>query len=220
MADPISREKFIAQREEAMAAMQEGEAGRLDKPKGFKAYYQNQINEYDENLAKVFSYTRANNERPYVLGSSDGIGDPGVVYTGAHQKDGTPLTSKQKNIIEAHEKGHGLRDFQSPLDSREIRSIIDEAQLEKLTGIKRQAGDTSYSSDYVREPIEIIERMAQFKNYFGMSAQDTFEKKHLDHIRAHYVADTGLDNGITNLLQCVTPETEAAFLKVINKYPI
>ena len=220
MADPVSKEKFIAQRTEAIPVMKDGGVGMLVKTTDSKDRYKNQIDTYDETLAKVFSYTRVNNERPHVLGSSEGVGDPGVVYSGAHKKDGTPLTPRQKNIIEAHEKGHGLRDFESPLDTREIRLVIDEEQLAELSKIRRAEKDPSYNSTYIREPIEIIERMAQFKNYFGMGAQDTFEKKHLDHIRAHYVTDTGLDNGVTNLLTCVTPQTEAAFISVINKYPI
>ena len=220
MIDPVSKEKFVARREEAMVAMKTGEVGRYDKPKQFQDHYQNQIDTYDETIETVFNYTKVNNERPQVLGSSAGIGDPGTVYTGAHHKDKTPLTPRQKNIIEAHEKGHSLRDFESPLDSSEIRSVIDELHLDDLTQEKRTAGDSSYTSNYVRNPAEIIERMAQFKNYFGMGADETFTKKHLDHIRTHYTADTGLDNGITYLLRCVTPETEVTFLSVINKYPI
>lgn len=220
VTDPASKEKFIAQRAKAMELMRDGEPGQFDKPKNFKGHYQDQIDNYDDTVRKVFSHTNVTNERPHVLGSSKGIGDPGVVYSGAHHRDGRPLTSRQKNIIEAHEKGHSLRDFESPLDSGEIRSVIDGEQLEALTRMRRDEGDSSYSSNYIHNPAEIIERMAQFKNYFGMSAQDTFEKKHLDHIRAHYVTDTGLDNGVTNLLTCVTPQTETAFISVINKYPI
>lgn len=220
MTDPVSREKFIACRTEAMEAMKDGEVGKLDKEEAFKKYYQNQIDHYDETIAQVFSYTRIGNEHPQTLGKSLNIGDPGVVYSGAHHKDGTPLTTRQKNIIEAHEKGHGLRDFESPIDGREIRLVIDEEENKKLEEAKPRKDGNSYSPEYLRDAREIIERMAQFKNYFGMGAADAFEKKHLDHIREHYVTDTELDNGITDLLTCVTPKTEAAFLSVINKYPI
>lgn len=220
MADPLAKEKFIAQRTEAMPAMQEGEVGMFDKAKRFKDYYQSQNDSYDETLSKVFSHTRVNNERPHVLGSNSGIGDPGVVYFGAHHEDGSPLTPRQKNIIEAHEKGHGLRDFESPIDAREIRSIIDGEAFAALTQVKRQEGASGYNPNYILEPAEIIERMAQFKNYFGMGATEPFTKKHLDHIRNQYVTDTGLDNSVSDLLTCVTSRTEQAFLKVINKYPI
>lgn len=220
MSDPLSKEKFIAQRTEAMPAMKEGEAGMFDKAKRFKDHYQSQIDSYDETLSKVFSHTRVSNERPHVLGSSSGIGDTGVVYSEAHHKDGSPLTPRQNNIIEAHEKGHGLRDFESTIDTKEVKSIIDGEVLDALTQSKRQEGALGYNPNYILAPAEIIERMAQFKNYFGMGAAEPFTKRHLDHIRNQYVTDTGLDNSVSDLLTCVTPKTERAFLKVINKYPI
>ena len=220
VTDPLTKEKFVATRTLAMETMRDGEVGMLDKPKHFKAHYQNQIDNYDQTVGAVFGSTKIGNQRPRALGSSTGIGDPGIVYDGAHQKDGTLLTSRQKNIIEAHEKGHGLRDFESDIDANEIGSIIDPQVLNALTQIKRESGDQNFTGTYTREPAEIIERMAQFKNYFGMDATEKFTKQHLDRIRKQYVIDTGLDNGVTDLLTYITPETEGAFLKVINKYPI
>lgn len=220
MIDPISKEKFTTTRVGAMGAMHEGEVGEFDKPKQFKEHYQNQIDNYERTIAKVFNQTKVSNERPHVLGASAGIGDAGIVYRDAHHKDGTPLTNRQKNIIEAHEKGHGLRDFESDIDKSEIRSIIDPQALAGLKLSMQEAGDKNFNGNYTQKPEEIIERMAQFKNYFGMVADEKFTKQHLDYIRKNYVANTGLDNGISDLLHVVTPETEKAFLDVINKYPI
>jgi hypothetical protein len=220
--DPITKEKFTKTRTEAMETMREGEVGKVDKPKQFKEHYQNQMDNYDRTVDAVFSRTKIGDGgiKSFTLGMSTGIGDTGIVYDGAHQKDGTPLTARQKNIIEAHEKGHGLRDFESTIDRNEIRSVIDPQALMELKSQKQESGDKNFRGNYTEEPAEVIERMAQFKNYFGMSANEKFTKKHLDHIRKHYVADTGLDNGVSDLLACVTPETEKAFLDVINKYPI
>jgi hypothetical protein len=232
MLDPTTKERFIAQRREAMFIMKQGPTpeeliGTKHEHK-YESHYEDQVENYDRNVGRIFGHTEVRKPAdyglfPHHLGRG-GIGTVGTVFTDAIHK-GVPLTSRQMNIVEAHEKGHGLRDYTSPLDKQEIQSIIDDEALATLTTEYKELErlghkEGRFRSSYVERPDEIIERMAQFKNYFGMGAQDTFEKKHLDHIRAHYVADTGLDNNITDLLQCVTPETEAAFLKVINKYPI
>lgn len=218
--DPITEEKFVLTRTKAMENMREGTVGKRDKPELFKQHYQAQIDNYHQTINKVFNSTRIGNERPHVLGSSKGVGDPGIVYNKkARQKDGVRLTDRQKNIIEAHEKGHGLRDFESELDQSEIGSVIDPNALETLRTLKRDNGAT-FRSAYITEPAEIIERMSQFKNYFGMKANEKFTRYHLEYIRRRYAVDTGLDNDISDLLYLITPNTEDAFIEVINKYPI
>ena len=229
MLDPTTKERFIAQRTEAMLAMPSGEPSTFERrPREFQSHYQAQIDNYDTRVEEIFSRTNIGNaadfgKSPRNLGQS-GIDQPGTIFTDATHQDRF-LSNRQLNMVEAHEKGHGLRDYTSPIDTAEIKSIIDEDALEELTEMHRERErlgekEGRFQSRYAARPDEIIERMAQFKNYFGMGAQDTFEKKHLDYIREHYTADTGLDNGINDLLTCVTPKTEAAFLKVINKYPI
>lgn len=229
MLDPTTKERFIAQRTEAMSGMLSGQPGTFERrPREYQSHYQAQIDNYDTRVEEIFNRTNIGTaaeygKSPRNLGQS-GIDQPGTIFTDA-EFQGKPLSSRQLNIVEAHEKGHGFRDYTSQLDSAEIKSVIDGEALFELTSehrLKESRGEKEgrFRSIYVERPDEIIERMAQFKNYFGMRANDTFEKKHLDHIRNHYISDTGLDNGITDLLRCVTPKTEAAFLKVINKYPI
>jgi hypothetical protein len=229
LSDPITKERFIAERTRGMETMLPGTPSFLDRDgRGFTSHYQEQINTYDDRLNFIFSQTRVGpaekfGYKPNHLGKSN-INETGTVFTDSTHK-GVPLTARQMNIVESHEKGHGFRDFHSPTDTREIRAVIDTAALEKLTTTYRELEATGqkegrFRSVYVNRPEEIVERMAQFKNYFGMRARDTFEKKHLDYIREHYVSDIGLDNGVTDLLMCITPETEAAFLKIINEYPI
>lgn len=222
LTDPITKEKFIARRTEAMEHMEEdpSKVSRREMP---SSHYQEQIDNYEENVETVFSRTEVGPAE--VFGSrgrnlgNQGNENVGAVFNDAEHK-GTTLTSRQKNIIEAHEKGHCLRDFASPFDRKEIQSTIDKSVITELNDLRKANGMERIAPTYVSNPMEIAERMAQFKNYFGLGAKDTFEKQHLDYIREHYVPDTGLDNGIADLLYVVTPETESAFLDVINKYPI
>jgi hypothetical protein len=82
--------------------------------------------------------------------------------------------------------------------------------------------DTSYENfrrlriDYLSSSQEIIERMSQLKCYFGMSENEIFSKEHLNYTREHYVLDTGKDNNMIEFLSAITPETEEAFLWLIN----
>ena len=43
---------------------------------------------------------------------------------------------------------------------------------------------------YFSDPAEIVERMSQVKNYFGMSGTEKFTQEHLDHARERYIQDT------------------------------
>lgn len=222
LTDPATKEKFITRRTEAMEHMQDvpNVAARREMP---KAHYQEQIDSYDTNIQKVFSMTEVGAAESFGsqgrnLGSM-GKENVGAVFSDAEHK-GSPLTDRQKNIIEAHEKGHCLRDFASQYDRKEIQNTIDQDLISELNRLRKANGIERTAPTYVSNPMEIAERMAQFKNYFGMGANDKFEKRHLDYVREHYVNDTELDNGVSDLLYVVTPETEKSFLHVINKYPI
>lgn len=228
MLEPVTKGRFIAQKTSAMEHLQTGEPDPSEMgnkySKRYAAHYQSQIANYDERVVAIFNSTNIefDSSRKHSLGHGN-INEPGTVYLNAESKKSGPLTIRQKNIIEAHEKGHGLRDYQSFSEKNEIQSVIDGEALAILTAERSNegaAGDERFRPSYVTAPEEIIERMAQFKNYFGMSATDRFTGKHLEHIRSHYVHDTGLDNGVHDLLRCVTPNTEAAFLSIINKYPV
>jgi hypothetical protein len=222
LSDPASKKKFIQRRTEAMRYMEDdpSKVARREKP---KSHYQDQIDSYDTDVERVFSRTEIGlaetfGSRGRNLGNM-GNENVGAVFSDAEHK-GSPLTDRQKNIIEAHEKGHCLRDFASGHDRQEIQGTIDQGVIAELNDLRKANGVERIAPTYVSNPMEIAERMAQFKNYFGLGANDTFKKQHLDHIRAHYVSDTGLDNGVSDLLYVITPETESAFLDVINKYPI
>lgn len=222
LTHPSTKEKFVTRRTEAMEHMEDDPSmvGRREMP---RAHYQQQIDNYSENIERVFSMTEVGpaesfGSRGRNLGNM-GNESVGAVFSDAEYK-GSPLTNRQKNIIEAHEKGHCLRDFASPYDRKEIQTTIDQSVITELNNLRKASGAERIAPTYVSNPMEIAERMAQFKNYFGMSANDTFKKEHLDYIREHYVSDTGLDNGVSDLLYVVTPDTESKFLDVINKYPV
>lgn len=218
MLDPITKEKFISVRQQAMTEMKKGEPGFLDKPETFVQHYQDQIDNYEENIEKVFSSTEYGeagkfNKQPKNLGKGK-IGTEGVVFSDAESK-GTPLSVRQKNIVESHEKGHGLRDFTSNFDYREFSDAIDKNALRDL-----EKTDEKRFTNYLSSADEIAERMAQLKNYFGFKASDVMTKEHLRYAKENYVKDTGLDNLMTEFFSAIPPEKEEKFLEVLNKYPL
>ncbi len=226
MLDEKTKRKFIEQRKLAMPAMREGTPRVLDKPNSFASHYEDQIANYEDTVNKVFSVTNIasaaeHGKRPHHLGMGN-INEPGTVFSDAELKTGAKLSIRQKNIIEAHEKGHGLRDFTSPQDIAEIRSVIDQEALRDLQQAQEssQNTDARFPINYVQAPEEIIERMAQLKSYFGMSADEEFTARHLEYAREHYIKDTGLNNGISTFFNCVTDKTKGTFLTIMNKYPI
>lgn len=147
---------------------------------------------------------------------------------------GTTPTQKQQSVIEAHEKGHVVRDYSSFThtfyDEYFARGFdmsavtITPEQYERLK-VKQEVdgSQTILTPKQAREKLirylskgsEIIERMSQLKNYYGMKSDEQFTKEHLDYARKHYVLDV-MDNGMTNFFQAITAETEADFIELIN----
>lgn len=144
---------------------------------------------------------------------------------------------RQKNIFEAHEKGHTIRKIRSEAAQDYFKKGFDFNKMsippEKLNQLKEffhgQHPDSPVASDaeiyesiasYLSNPMESAERMSQLKNYFGMKDGEIFTKEHLDYARKHYVQDTKVDNHMTEFFQAITTKTEAAFLEIINKVGI
>lgn len=166
------------------------------------------IENYDQNLENVFKSTiygpaLETGQSTTALGMSKGYGSTGAVFEDARTRDGEPLTGRQNNIIEAHEKAHGLLDGLTGGEKAEITGALDSA-IEGYGG-RNQA-------------VEIVARMSQLKNYFGFTGEEEFTKTHLDYAREHYANDTGLDNNMTEFFEAITPDSEERFLKLINKY--
>lgn len=140
---------------------------------------------------------------------------------------------RQKNIAEAHEKGHTVRKLRSgaaqayfgkALDLSSI-SIPEERMALYAEEIRTMEPDMPMPTkdemaesirEYLRDPMEVAERMSQLKNYFGIPDGKPFTKEHLRYARDHYIADTKMDNNMFEFFQAVTPETEDAFIRIIN----
>jgi hypothetical protein len=220
MQSPNFENKLAAFIGRHIASLTPGQAkSSLDKPENFQAHYQSQLNQFDANLERTYSLvnygeaadTGGNSIAALGLGK---IGQPGTVYSDGVTKTGQLLTDRQKDIIAGHEAYHGMVDAQGSA-STEVKSGFD---WEAFNGLVDH-GSVAQPS-YLREPDELLARMAQFKNYFGMSANEQFTAEHLAHARQHYVGDTGLDNGISLMLNIVTPNTEARFVELMNELPV
>jgi len=140
-------------------------------------------------------------------------------------------TAKQWEIAEAHEKGHmmrplwGSKHFRERFEKAFDTSAIVYPESEKKYEIEFSGNSLIAELEkmaladhikYVFEPGEIIERMSQLKNYFGMKGSESFTKEHLAYAMKHYIEDTGMDNNMTQFFQAITPEKEDAFIGLIN----
>ncbi len=196
--------------------------------------------ELDQNIEKVFSVT-AIDQNPKGTSDSGAIEINGewipsgtVALFSKHFETGEPWTPKQLSIIEAHEKGHGVRLLHMGENlASKIRSGLDFSKIkidDRMISIWREVGKAraEMSNDNVREeildyfsqPHEIMERMAQLKNYFGMKGDERFTKRHLDYAKQHYLEDTGMGIQMAPFLEAITPETQDNFLLLINSLGI
>jgi hypothetical protein len=138
--------------------------------------------------------------RPGNLGVGN-YGKPGTVFSDA------PLNNLGKDIINAHEKNHGM--FAGTLSKEMSKDLLKPFGTNKpipFYGAKAQ-------------PDEVLARMAQFKNAVGIGDNQSFTLGHLNLIRKNY-ANSFLDNGITEMLNKIKPGSsgEKEFLKNMNKY--
>lgn len=133
-------------------------------------------------------------------------GDNGTGYVEiCNNKSGSQFneTVLSKNITEAHEKGHTIRDYNIDSGfSQELQSMFnfekfsfseetikDIRQINNIEDSKEEI-ESSYR-EYLAYPWEIVERMSQVKNYFGMAGNEEFTQEHLDYVKKNYVKDTG-----------------------------
>lgn len=143
------------------------------------------------------------------------------------------LTSEQKAVFLAHEKGHQLRRYsdETYLDEQ-FRGTIDWEHLtvtpEELSALQQVGFSMAdWSSEKAQQELkgyfdacEIVERMSQLKNYFGFKGSEPMTKKHLEYARQHYVRDVGSDNHMALFLRAITPEKEEYFLEAINTWGV
>lgn len=213
------REKFEQYIQRHVPSLNDGEPGPFDKATQFQEHYERQSTDFGLNMSNVYAavkYGKAqavgNGHLPAALGHG-AIGEQGTVYSDAIS-GGTELTARHKNIIAAHEAYHGMIDAQGSA-VEEISSGFDWSSYNALV----DSGSISKPS-YLRNPDELTARMAQLKNYFGMSAGEPFTDGHLEYARGHYVEDTGLDNGMSVFFKIVTPKTSDRFIGLMNMLPV
>ena len=137
-------------------------------------------------------------------GNNLGIGSygkQGIVYRDA------PLNNLGKDIINAHEKSHGI--FAGTMSPEMERALL------KPFGTNKPI--PHYSAKHQAD--EVLSRMAQFKNAVGIGDNQTFTLGHLNLIRKNY-ADQFIDNGITEMLAKIKPGSvgEREFLINMNKF--
>lgn len=181
---------------------------------------------YEETINRIESVTEIDFSR-----NSHDLANVETIFIGAISPwSGKPFTSKQMSIIEAHEKGHVIREyvgsffddyFSDVIDLTNVTFGPDDIKMYKkaLRPENQDKSDEEIKTgffEYLSQPMEVAERMSQLKNYFGMKADDVFTKAHLDYARVHYIQDTDMDNGMRQFFQAITPEKEERFLDVIN----
>jgi len=230
LKNPKIKEKFLSFKEKYPTAEErvskefekKNEDGlTLEKPTDLpKDLYEKTIADYDENLEKVFRSTRyhysegtnfdgskveeVNTHAPKNGGVSYGYGDEGSVFVDAKTKDGVPYSPKEKNIIEAHEKAHGVFGNLTKEEKKHIWNVFEHAKI---------------GYGYSKNPEEILIRLTQIKNYFGFKGDEEMTLNRLRYAKAHYIEDVGLDNNMSQFFEAITPEKEQAVVDLMNQYP-
>ncbi len=220
MQSPDFREKFTRFISNHINSLEPGVTRSvLDKPENFQTHYQAQLDQFDDNLTRVYSavgYGKAQD----VSGKSQGslghgkIGKTGTIYSDAANQAGNQLTDRQKDIIAGHEAYHGMVDVKGSAVT-EVRSGFDWDIYNQLVD-----ENSVNQPNYLRNPDELLARMAQFKNYFGFQSGEEFTSSHLAHLRQQYIKDIGLDNGISTMLMMIKPKVEPQFIKLMNELPV
>lgn len=219
MAQPDFQVKYDAFVQASLSELKPGVPQTVfDKPGRYQSFHERLSDTVPERHDYVYGavgYGRAEDYHlePHNTGRG-GIGEQGTVFSDASTLAGVPLTGRQKDIIAAHEAYHGMVTTPAPaakevargFDGDVYNSIVEKQKL-------KQPG-------YLRNPDELMARMAQLKNYYGMQGSETFTKGHLDYARQHYVADTGLDNSMSVFMQAISSRTEPDFLRLMNTLPV
>ncbi len=130
-------------------------------------------------------------------------GKYGLVAILCRNQSGRYESPHVRNITEAHEKGHIIRKYeQNSLFSKKVKRVFNFKQIDIPNEVLRKIMENSKADnlllvykemiDYFSKTEEIIERMSQLKNYFGMSGTEEFTKEHLRYAKKHYIENTGI----------------------------
>ena len=151
------------------------------------------------------------------------------VDRGGNNRPLSPYEIRDYSLTEAHEKGHVFRPLRGSEYLRLKFSVaFDVSKVTKDAFFGKGILPLDSTDEEIKEelidgylfnfyrPIEIIERMSQLKNYFGMKGSEKFTSAHLDYAREHYVKDVTLENHMQAFFDAITPQTEEKFLALIN----
>ncbi len=160
---------------------------------------------YDKNREHVFAdteYAEAKEyyKRPEQGGVSKGYGHHGVVFDDAVTGElKIKYTERQRDIIRAHEKAHGIFDRLTNAEKEFILLPFDR--------VKIGYGQKAHAD-------EVVARMSQLKNYFGFCGDEEFKLEHLNYARENYVKDTGLDNNMSDFFNAIMDDKK--FVELMN----
>ncbi len=158
-------------------------------------------------------------------------------------------TNQAKEYVEAHEKGHAIRQdlfiqgtfFENLTLSKRMSRGFSRWQKAKeqawrifvcasfaaqlaihVDGVAALGllARPFLTSPYLFSAAEIYERMSQLKNYFGIEDDTPFTSAHLAYAREHYIRDTEVDNNMKQFFKAITPEREEEFLKIMNSFGV
>jgi hypothetical protein len=127
-----------------------------------------------------------------------------IVFTDATTPAGEPLNEHQRSIIKSHEQAHGVLNRLAEKRKDVILSVLDDGYISSF-------------DNKITASQEVLARITQLRNYFGMVGSEEFNQYHLDYARKHYVEDTGMDNSVSYLLSAIKDENK--FLVLINSFP-
>lgn len=207
ISSPKNKKKFLDMKERFPTDEKRNSSETLAKLEKFDDVpvdvFEHSKTNYDDNIDFVFNSTKynlaeENNKLPNNLGVSKGYGNTGTVFKDASWQ-GIRLDNRQKNIIEAHEKLHGI--FMG-LSNGEKAYILSPFDLQKLNQKDKAKAD------------EVLARMSQLKNYFGFRSDEVFTKEHLIYAYKNYVQDVKIDNNVINLISAIVDID--LFIEVIN----
>lgn len=211
--------KYDGMVDDSLPSLKEGSAGVFDKPEQFQAYHKSlaeTLADRSEHVYATVGYAPAKEYglSPHQTGRG-GVGEQGTVFSDATTMDGTPLTDRQKDIIAAHEAYHGMVKAPGTVQAELSKSFDSGVYFNEIVD-----GEGLKQPGYLQKPDELMARMAQLKNYFGMKDGQEFTKGHLEYARAHYVEDTGLDNSMSVMFRIISSRTEPNFLRAMNTLPV
>jgi hypothetical protein len=150
-------------------------------------------------------------------------------------QNGGEMTSRQKEIVESHEKGHSMRQYKSDFFNQYFASgfdlekcIFPEWMLEwlrkkhseecKRFETEEYKTDDELMAEYKQSIFcgpEIAERMSQMKAYVGIADDGLFTVEDLNYTKEN-VKDTGVDNAMSIFFSAITLETQDEFIRLIN----